>query len=98
MDDVMGKVEEMIKNEDFKSAHKVLTDSLNLPAWKEKYGTHMLVAQAYCALSDKENRIDTIEIRKSIENLVEQRILDMPPFWQKLAFEIDSKLDAVEMM
>ena len=71
MEDVMNKIEEMIKAEEFTQAHKVLTDSLELPAWKEKYGTHMLIAQAYCALSDKENRIDTIEIRKSIENLVE---------------------------
>ena len=56
----------------------------------------MIIAQAFCALSDKENPINTIEIRKSVENLVEQKILDLAPFWQKLAFEIDSKLDAVE--
>ena len=71
MEDVMNKIEEMIKAEEFTQAHKVLTDSLELPAWKEKYGTQMLIAQAYCALSEKDNCINTIEIRKSIENLVE---------------------------
>ena len=71
MEDVMNKIEEMIKAEEFTQAHKVLTDSLELPAWKEKYGTQMLIAQAYCALLEKDNRINTIEIRKSIENLVE---------------------------
>ena len=81
MDDIMGKVEEMIRNEEFGKAHQVLTDSLNLPAWKEKYGTQMIVAQAYCKLFDEKEAANTIEIRKNVENLVEQKILDLPPFW-----------------
>lgn len=90
MDDVLSKVEGMIKEKDFEQAHRVLTDSLALDAWKEKYGTHMLIAQAYCAaFLDKPN---TIQIRQNIENLVEEKILDLPPFWQKLAFDLDNAL------
>jgi hypothetical protein len=47
-------------------------------------------------LYDQKVAANTIEIRKSIENLVEQKILDLPPFWQKLAFDLDTQLQQVE--
>ena len=96
MDDVLSKIETMIKEKDFVQAHQVLTDSLALEAWKEKYGTQMLIAQAYCSIfMEKPN---TIQIRKNIENLVEEKILDLPPFWQKLAFDMDSEIQRLEMV
>ena len=58
MDDVLSKVEQMIKDKDFVQAHRVLTDSLALEAWREKHGTQMLIAQAYCAIfMEKPNTI-----------------------------------------
>ena len=56
----------------------------------------MTIAQAYCKLFDSEP-VNTIEIRKSVENLVEQKILDLPPFWQKLAFDLDSQMQKIEL-
>ena len=90
MEDVLSKVEEMIKSKNYEQAHQILTDSLALEAWREKYGTHMLIAQAYCSLF-LENP-NTVNVRKGIENLVEEKIMDLPPFWQMLAFETDNEL------
>ena len=102
MEEIMSKVEEMIKKSEFEGASRVLEDSLKMEAWREKYETEMLIGRAYCELGvglDSKNtgkRVDTAEVRRSLENLKEQRILDLPPFWQKLAFEIDSKLEEVD--
>mgnify|MGYP007055499696 CR=1 FL=1 len=41
---------------------------------------------------------NTIQIRQNIENLVEEKILDLAPFWQKLAYEMDNELQRLEMV
>ena len=96
MDDVMAKVEELISAKDLDAALKVLVDSYQLEAWRERYGTHMLIAQAYCKVFGAEDKKDTIAIRASLGSLSEEKVLDLPAFYQKLALDMDTELQRLE--
>jgi len=96
MDDVMAKVEGLILVKDWEAASRVLGDSYQLEAWREKYGTHMLIALAYCKVFGGEGEKDTIAIRASLGSLSEEKVLDLPPFYQKLALEMDAELQRLE--
>jgi hypothetical protein len=70
-----------------------------MDAWKAKYGTHMLIAQAYCKVFDKsKSHPDTIEIRLGLQELSEEAVLDLPPFFQQLAVEMDNELQRIEQI
>ena len=70
-----------------------------MDAWKAKYGTHMLIAQAYCKVFDKSVRHpDTIEIRQGLQELSEEAVMDLPPFFQQLAVEMDNELQRIEQV
>lgn len=75
MQETMNKLLEMIKAEKFTEALAILEESQSLQKWQELYSTHMIVAEAYCKLFKDQDKnglgVDTISIRKKLENLTE---------------------------
>ena len=71
----------MIANKEFSKALPAIKDSLALPNWRETYGTHLILAEAYCMLNDENGFIDTIKIRENLSVLSEQKINDTPEFF-----------------
>lgn len=63
--------------------------------WVENVGTELVLIEAYCLL--KLNK-DTIEVRNKLAGLNEQKIMNAPEFYQKLAEEIDQALTAKEVV
>jgi len=99
MEDVMSKVKQMITDDDFAQAETVLADSYQLEEWRSKYGTQMIIGLAYCRLfKQDEVRKDTANIRASLENLTEQKIMDCEEFYQDLAYKIDNELERLELI
>ena len=49
----------------------------------EYCGTQLVLLEAYCLV--KLNRVDSSDIRKKLETLHEQKIMDAPEFYQNLA-------------
>ena len=93
----MTQIEEMVAAKQYESAIKVINDSLTMDKWKEKYGTQMQIVKAYCQLFDPSvSRVDTAPIRKDLEQLNENEVLDLPAYYQTLAFDLDNKLQELE--
>lgn len=51
----------------------------------------MLIGMAYCKVFSEGDK-DTAEIRKSLETLSEEKVSDLPEYFQTLAFEMDNEL------
>ena len=99
MEDVMGKVKQMIKDDDLEQAERVLADSFQLEEWKNRYQTQMILGMAYCRLFKKEDGPkNTASIRASLENLTEQKIMDCEEFYQEMAHQIDTELQRLELV
>ena len=85
MADVFETIEDNLKKKIYNKALQLLQDAASMPAWKEKYGSHIIIGEAYAKLFDAKREkklIDTIEIRKSLLNLTEDKINDLPEFYQ----------------
>ena len=66
MAEVLSKIETLITNKEFSKALQPIRDSLALPNWKETYGTHLILAEAYCMLNEETGFKDTIKIRENL--------------------------------
>lgn len=98
MNDVLDKTLKMIDDGDLQQAEKVLTDSYQLEAWRDQYGTEILISLAYCKIFRKDGQVDTASIRDSLKNLSEEKILSLPEVYQKFAYEIDNELQRLELI
>ncbi len=88
-----------MNEKNYEKAIGVLQDCMNMPKWKELYETHATIALAYAQLfqAKREKKfIDTIEIRKSLLTLSEEKINDLPQFYQDLAMQVDTELQQLE--
>ena len=99
MTEVLDKAKLMIEAGDLDQAEVILADSYQLDAWREQYGTEILISLAYCRVFKKEEgQKDTANIRASIQNLSEEKILSMPEEFMQMAYDLDNELQRLEQV
>uniref|UniRef100_A0A7S3FT30 Thioredoxin domain-containing protein n=1 Tax=Strombidium rassoulzadegani TaxID=1082188 RepID=A0A7S3FT30_9SPIT len=99
MANVFSDLEAMINENKLENALNVVRDSMKMEEWKANYEAHMILIEAYCLLftaKQGEKYVDTIPVRKSLEQLTEEKMNDLPDFYLNLASEVDAELLRLE--